>query len=58
MKNIELQLKFTVHVSGLIGANSGTISILESVSTCIRLGKSTDELVLLESPAEPLLSHS
>lgn len=49
----------TVHVNGFIGANSGVRSVvLVSISICIRLDKSAVELVLLESPAEPLLSHS
>lgn len=50
--------QLTVHVSGFIEADSGTKSALVSASICIRLGNSSDELVLLESPAEPLLSHS
>lgn len=51
-------MTLTVHINGLIGAISGVTSVLLSVSICIRLDKSADELVLLESPAEPLLSHS
>lgn len=53
-----LFIYLTVHINGFIGANSGVKSALISASFCILLGKSTDELVLLESPAEPLLSHS
>jgi len=58
MKRKFFFIYLTVHVNGFIGANSGVKSVLISASFCIRLDKSTDELVLLESPAEPLLSHS